>query len=369
MKIIADKDIPYIQDYFSHDFDLILKSGRHITKEDVKEADILLVRSVTTVNSNLLSGTRIKFVGTVTSGHDHLDTAWLDQAGIAYAAAKGFNAPPVADYVVSVIAALQKKGISLNKKMKAAIIGVGDIGRLVDRYLKNLNYETQLCDPIRAQNEIDFVSCSLDEIEDVDLISLHVPLTRDKNHPTFHMIDKHFLKRQREGCLLLNASRGAVIHTDDLLSHGQHLHWCFDVWEHEPYINKAILKQALIATPHIAGYSKQSKMRGINLIYQFMVKQKIIPSIQKKQFDFPMTEKRIEGNDDPTWQDIVLDVFNPSSLTELMQHELLNVSDTSQLFEEMRRQFNQRNEFAFIRIKNQLAEQERRQLSSLSFLV
>ena len=272
MKIIADKDIPYIENYFSRDFDLILKSGRHITKNDVKEADILLVRSVTTVNSNLLSGTRVKFVGTVTSGHDHLDTIWLDQAGIAYAAAKGFNAPAVADYVVSVIAALQKKGIQSNTKMKAAIIGVGDIGHLVERYLKKLNYETLLCDPLRAHHETDFVSHSLDDIEDVDLISLHVPLTRDKNHPTFHFIDKHFLRRQRKDCVLLNASRGAVIHTDDLLSHGQHLHWCFDVWEHEPYINKAILKHTLIATPHIAGYSRQSKLRGIDLIYQLMVK-------------------------------------------------------------------------------------------------
>src|SRR3990167_2411841 len=252
MKIVADSHIPYLDKYFGGKDKLVLKPGRIMTADDVRDADILLVRSVTQAGRGLLSGSRVKFVGSVTAGADHLDTQWLNQAGIAYAVAAGFNAPPVADYILSVIAALQRKTVLPDSGIRACVIGVGHVGQRVASQLKLLGIEVLLCDPVRAANEPDFKSVPLSTISDQDVILLHVPLTKSGEHPTYHFIDKAFLSRQKPGCVLINASRGSVINTEDLMHHGRHLFWCFYVFEHEPKINKGILERAMIATPHIA---------------------------------------------------------------------------------------------------------------------
>ncbi len=349
MKIVADSHIPFIKEYFAAYGELVLKSGRSISHADVKDADVLFVRSITHVDKQLLADTNVKFVGSMTAGADHLDTKWLEEAGIAFSVATGFNAPPVADYVVSVIAALQKKKLLANTGMKAAVIGVGNVGRLVADRLRLLNFKVILCDPIRTQQEEDFHSTPFEELSDVDLISLHVPLSRSGTHPTYHFIGKHFLQRQKPGSILLNASRGAVINSKELIQFGTHMHWCFDVWEHEPNIDKTVLKQAFIATPHIAGYSIQSKIRGIDLIYQIACKKNIIEPMPLVPMVIPRQQLKFSG-DSHDWQDIVLGVLNPLVITSMMQTMLLPAEDAGHFFDEMRNQFNYRHEFAYTRL-------------------
>jgi erythronate-4-phosphate dehydrogenase len=345
MKIVADSHIPFVQDYFGAYGELQLKAGRAIAREDVADADMLLVRSITAVEANLLAGSRVKFVGSVTAGADHLDTAWLDKMGIAWSVAEGFNALPVADYVISVIAALQRRHLLGMYRMKAAVVGVGKVGSLVAARLQLLGFTVLLCDPLRAEQEADFTSVPIETLKDLDLILLHVPLTQSGPYPTHHFIGKDFLQRQKPGCVLLNASRGAVIDSQALLAYGQHLRWCFDVWEHEPHINQKILAQAVIATPHIAGYSVQSKMRGIEMIYQRACQKKFIQSQPIKPLAMPRQELAFAGAKHH-WQDIVLGVFNPLVMTTLMR--------TSSGFDELRHQFNYRHEFAFTSVKADL---------------
>jgi len=349
MKIVADHHIPYVTDYFGSYGELILKPGRQMTAEDVKEADILLVRSVTKVNEELLAHSKVKFVGSVTAGVDHLDTEWLEKAGVPWHAAVGFNAPPVADYVVSVVAALQRRGALPSSGAKAAVIGVGNVGRLVVERLKLLNIEVVLCDPPRREAEPDFRSIALQEIEDVDLISLHVPLTKRSIYPTHHFIDKAFLKKQKEGAVLLNASRGAVINPVDLMLLGTHLNWCFDVWEHEPHIDLNVLNRALIATPHIAGYSVQSKIRGIEKIYRAACEHGIIQAMAKPPLNMPTQKLHFSGQHHH-WQDIVLGIFNPMILGAMMRSTLLAENPDAHAFDHLRHQFNYRHEFSFTNI-------------------
>lgn len=345
MKIVADEHIPFVRDYFGNDNELILKPGRTMTAADVKDADMLLVRSVTNVNAQLLENSRVKFVGSVTAGADHLDTAWLDKAGITWCVATGFNAPPVADYVVSVIAALQRKQILAFTGMKAVVIGVGSVGRLVAERLRMLNFQVILCDPFRAVTEKDFQSVLLDEIADVDFISLHVPLTKDTDHPTFHMINETFLRRQKSNCVLLNASRGAVVDTQALLTHGAHLLWCLDVWEDEPLINKDVLNHAFISTPHIAGYSLQSKIRGTEMIYRIACDKKIISGQGQPTIEMPQQVLRFSGVQHH-WQDVVMGIFNPLLLSVVMRSSILPADNVSQVFDKMRHQFDYRYEFS-----------------------
>ena len=385
MKIVADKNIPFIQEYFDGYGELILKSGRFISPQDLRDADILLVRSITHVDEKLLANTRVKFVGSVTAGADHLDTKYLDEAGIIWSVAAGFNAPPVADYVMSSIAALQSKNVLKQDQVKAAVIGVGNVGRLVVERMKYLNFDIILCDPIRAQEEKNFVSTALQDLSDLDFISLHVPLIKTGEHSTYHFIDKHFLKKQKPGCVLLNASRGSVVHSQELLEHGSHLHWCFDVWEGEPNINKTILEQARIATPHIAGYSVQAKIRGIEMIYRIacekgMIEAKpISPIVMPKQRLNFSNHSRVANHSSFVkqsqsqsccWQDIVLGVFNPLVITEMMRALLLPSSDeeAGHSFDEMRNQFNYRYEFGYTNVLGgDVSEGDRAVLEGLNF--
>ncbi|MBA3662512.1 MAG: 4-phosphoerythronate dehydrogenase [Gammaproteobacteria bacterium] len=349
MKIVADSQIPFIKDFFESYGDLILKSGREIEPLDIKDADMLLVRSITPVTASLLERSSVKFVGSITAGADHLDIQFLEAAAIQYAFAKGFNAPPVADYVVSMIAALKRKKILPDRKLKAAVIGVGNIGRLVVERLKILGMEVIMCDPPRALADKHFISTALAEIEGVDIISLHVPLTKEGSYPTYHCIDDDFLRKQKPGCVIINASRGDIISPPALEAHGKHLIWCLDVWPQEPCINQNLLKQALIATPHIAGYSVQSKRRGIEMIYDQACKKKIIHpkdipalSLTKQTLNF--------AGESHQWEDIVLGIFNPVILTAMMRSQICSAKDPGQAFDEMRRQFNYRYEFSFTNI-------------------
>lgn len=354
MKLVADAHLPFIKDYFANCTDLILKPGRAITTADLQDADALLVRSITHVDENLLANTAVKFVGSVTAGADHLDTQWLESAGIVWRKATGFNAPPVADYVISVIAALQKKDLLRQKNLRAAVVGIGHVGKLVVERLQDLGFDLILSDPLRALHEDGFTSTALSELQDCDLITLHVPLIKSGSFPTYHFIDQAFLKRQKPGCVLLNASRGAVINTKDLLNHGRHLHWCFDVWEHEPRIDRAVLASALLATPHMAGYSVQSKMRGMEMMYQAMCDIDLIPAPLIAPCVMPRLQLAVD-NTQTAWQDLVLRVFNPAEVTKEMCEALLTQQDDGHLFDNMRHAFFNRHEFAYTEFSQALA--------------
>lgn len=369
MRIVADSHIPFIEKYFSAYGELVLKPGRSISNKDVKEADLLLVRSITHVDESLLKDSRVKFVGSMTAGADHLDTKWLDQAGIQWSVAQGFNAPPVADYVISTIAALQRKRIlPTQQRFRAAVIGVGNVGKLVVKRLKLLNCDVIQCDPVRAMHENNFCSTPLEELSDLDLITVHVPLTRTGINPTYHFIDKAFLSRQKKGCVLINASRGSVIETKTLLDMSEHLNLCLDVWEHEPKIDKSVMERALIATPHIAGYSVQSKMRGIDMIYQIACEKKIIQPQAQAPLTFPQQELAFSGGKHH-WQDIVLGVFNPLIITAMLRALLTPEKDYGHLFDDMRHQFNYRHEFAYTYIDALgLTQLDRSILQGLDFM-
>lgn len=339
MKIVADENILLVENYFAHYGELILKPGREITRSDLIDADILLVRSVTKVNQALLENTAVKFVGSTTSGADHLDTDWLEANKIKWSVAAGCNAMAVAEYVICVIAALQKMDLLSHKKIRAAVVGVGRIGQLVADKFKLLGFDVMLCDPLRT----DIISTPLEELTDLDLISFHTPLTKTGNYPTYHLVQKAFLEKQKKNCILLNAGRGEVFAFDSLKKYGKELVWCLDVWENEPKIDVEVLDGAMIATPHIAGYSLQSKYRGIEMVYAAAVQQEVVQENSGKNFLFPRKKISIEHAN--TWQDVVLCVFNPVTVTREMR-QMLAYDPTG--FDSLRKKFADRYEFAFV---------------------
>ncbi|MEA1397803.1 4-phosphoerythronate dehydrogenase, partial [Salmonella enterica] len=125
MKILVDENMPYARELFSRLGEVKAVPGRPIPVEELNHADALMVRSVTKVNESLLSGTPINFVGTATAGTDHVDEAWLKQAGIGFSAAPGCNAIAVVEYVFSALLMLaERDGFSLRDRT-IGIVGVG----------------------------------------------------------------------------------------------------------------------------------------------------------------------------------------------------------------------------------------------------
>lgn len=265
MKIVADENIAYAKHFFAEFGDLVLLAGRSITAADVRDADVLLVRSVTPVNRALLENSAVKFVGSCTIGTDHVDQAYLAEAGICFAFAPGCNAQAVVEYVW---AALQGLSVDLTTA-SVGVVGCGNVGGRLLRALRNKKVNAVGNDPFLSH--ADFPLVNLDAIMQCDVICLHTPLTKIGAHPTFHLFDQSRIHQLKAGAVLLNAGRGAVIDNTALLQRleqQQDLQVVLDVWENEPAINGDLLAQVAIGTPHIAGYSAEGKLRGTEMVYE-----------------------------------------------------------------------------------------------------
>ncbi len=264
MRIIADENIPLLQEYFSVFGEVLPVNGRKLGRDQLRGADILLVRSVTPVNADLLSETPVRFVGTCTIGTDHLDTAYLDSRHIAYASAPGCNADGVAQYVLTALTQLRPGW----RNLRIGVIGCGNVGGRLVRLLRKLGVDCVGYDPFLTTTDA-LPLVTFDEVLTSDVICLHTPLTRTGPHPTEHLIDAAALNKLRPGTLLLNAGRGGAIDNTALLAHlnsGADLQVVLDVWEKEPGINPQLARKVAIATPHIAGYSSEGRTNGSAMI-------------------------------------------------------------------------------------------------------
>jgi len=271
MRIIADENIPCVAKAFASLGEVTLLPGRGMTAAQVRDADILLVRSVTRVDARLLAGSNVQYVGSATIGFDHVDRANLQQQGIGFSTAPGSNATSAAEYVVSALLALAaRQGLDPAGKT-VGIIGCGNVGSRVRQKLSALGMECLVNDPpLQAEGgQGDFVD--LDTALQADVVTLHVPYTREGSYPTHHLADAAFLARLRPGAVFINTARGAVADNaalDRLLENRSDLSVVLDVWEGEPDISLSLLEKVQLGTPHIAGYSLDGKLRGTEMIYR-----------------------------------------------------------------------------------------------------
>jgi len=272
MRIFADKNILAVQSSFSSHGELHLFDGRSVSQAELVDADALLVRSITSVDESLLRGTKIRFVGSATSGIDHIDTTYLRDTGIHFVDAKGSNANAVVDYCFTALAyAALHRNFSLSGS-KFGIVGAGAVGGLFATKLEELGLEVRCCDPLLAlSGESEREYHSLQAVLDCDVVSLHVPLTSRGPHPTRSLIGKEELATLRKNAILINACRGCVV--DELalkllLLKRQDIMTVFDVWADEPTIDSSLAQSVDIATPHIAGYSMEAKSNATRVLVQ-----------------------------------------------------------------------------------------------------
>lgn len=269
LKIVADENIPYVREAFSTIGDVVTVHGRSMTSATVRDADLLLVRSVTKVNGALLDGSNVRFVATATIGEDHLDKAYLDGHGIAYASAPGSNANSVAEYVVSALLRVADRFDFDLEGKTLGIVGVGNVGSRVIKKAEALGMRCILHDPPLADKTGAPCYRPMEELLSCDVLTFHVPLTKSEPYPTHHLVDEAFLKRVKPGAVIINSSRGAVVDGAALaraIASGHLLAAVLDVWEGEPDIDVGLLERVCLGTPHIAGYSFDGKVNGTRQI-------------------------------------------------------------------------------------------------------
>ncbi len=271
MLIVADENIPLVHEAFADLGEVRTLPGRDLRRADLDGAELLLVRSVTRVDSALLAGSAVRFVASATIGRDHLDSDWLDAAGIGWATAPGCNARAVAEWVIAALLRICHAQRRDWRELRCAVIGYGNVGRRVAELLGALALDCLVCDPPLAESggvapAGGFVD--LDTALDCDLVSLHTPLSRAGRHPTAGMLGAAELARMRCGSLLFNSGRGAVIDGAALLAElrAGRLHAALDVWPGEPRLDPALLRRVALGTPHIAGYSYEGRVRGTQMI-------------------------------------------------------------------------------------------------------
>jgi erythronate-4-phosphate dehydrogenase len=276
MKIIADDKIPFLKGILEPYADVVYVPGKSISRTMLKDADALLVRTRTCCNSDLLEGTNVRFVGTATIGFDHIDTAWCERRGIVWKNAPGCNAGSVNQYIASTLVHLSEKfGFSLKDRV-LGVVGVGNVGSKVVLTAEALGMRVYLCDPprVRSGRACGFISLG-GIIRECDIITLHVPLNREGEDKTYHMINDSLLSTVNSGTIIINTSRGEVadgLAIKKALKDKKIAGAVLDVWEKEPDIDLELMKLCMQATPHIAGYSADGKANGTAMIIRELSK-------------------------------------------------------------------------------------------------
>lgn len=266
--IVLDENIAY-PECFEVFGNVTRIKGREISNSILKDCDFLIVRSVTKVDEQLLKNTNVKFVGTATSGTEHIDLECLKKNKIYFADAKGCNSFAVAEYVITAISKLLSETDEYFYDKTIGIIGFGNIGTKVAKMCQALGMKVKINDPPLERINKSFQSKPLNEILNCDIITLHVPLTFQGVDKTFNLLDDN-ISLIKENSILINISRGGVVNELKLLEilSKKKIKLITDVWLNEPDINIDLLSKSEIATPHIAGYSIEGKVNGTKMIFE-----------------------------------------------------------------------------------------------------
>lgn len=290
MTIVCDQHIPFLLEAVRNEWpqvELIPLKPEQIDAFSIRNADVLVVRTRTRVNEQLLAGSSVRLVCTATIGFDHIDTAYCEAHGIQWISCPGCNAQAVCDYIEEALYEVQRDNGQGTKEVSIGIVGVGHVGSLVAKMAERRGMKVLLNDPPKG------VGVSLDFIaQNCDIITFHVPL--DKT--TYHLCDEAFLRACKPCALIINAARGGVVDEAALLRSGHP--YILDTWENEPDINPDVLAHALRASMHIAGYSIEGKRNATQMCLNGIAEVFGLPKIDISGYRYNgITESRIKSNE------------------------------------------------------------------------
>ena len=343
MKFVIDKAIPFVEGVFEPFAAVIYKEGPDIAREDLLDADALVIRTRTRCDAALLEGTSVKIIATATVSMDNIDLAWCKDHGIFVRNASGCNAGGVTNYVFSALyGTAARKSIPLSGAT-LGIIGLGSAGSRVEEMGLALGFKTLRYDPWRAAKEGPSEFCDLDTVlAGADVVTLHIPV----NDTTRGMADASFFARMKPGAFFINTAQGELVVEEDLIRAIPRLGpVALDTWCHEPDINRTLLDLVDIATPHIAGYTLQGKQIGTSLAIRAVARFFGLSGL----YDFFPTTEIIE------YQAVHIDAHDKTQgqIASVIQYNYPIFTDDFMFrmapdrFSEMRANYSYRREFYF----------------------
>ena len=283
-KIIADKDIPFLNGVLEPYANVTYLPGRQITRDTLKDADAILIRTRTKCYESNLKGTSVRFIGTATIGFDHIDTQYCEENNIKWTNAPGCNSSSVQQYIAGALLKMaSESGFNLAEKT-IGIIGVGNVGTKVEKFAGIMGMNVLLNDPPRARKEGEKNFVNFEKIlYESDIVTVHVPLNIVGEDCTHHLFNDMSFKKINKGAWFINSSRGEIVDTiavKNAIESGKLRGIVLDVWENEPFIDLELMARAFIATPHIAGYSIDGKANGTAMVVNALC----------KYFDLPLKD-------------------------------------------------------------------------------
>lgn len=369
MKIIVDKNIPFLKGIIESYGEVVYLAGTDFSKEAIKDADTLIVRTVTHFGKDLLEGSNVKLICTATIGYDHIDTKYCDEHGIKWANAPGCNSGSVEQYIASALIIMaQRKGFLLKDKT-IGIIGVGNVGKKVALVCEALGMRVLKNDPPREEFEGSGEFVSLERIkQEADIITFHTPLIREGKYSTYHFGDDSFFLSLGKKPIIINAARGGIVDTKAIkvaLAQKQISGAIIDCWEKEPTIDLDYMAMVDIATPHIAGYSADGKGNATRMSLEAIadfwslskkpINKVVIPEIGNSVIDW----NALEGN---KLEQAIIKTYNP-----IEDHNRLIVNPFS--FSTLRGNYPLRREYLNYSVKNVEDKEDRAILQKLGFII
>ena len=338
MKITIDNAIPFIAGVFEPYAEVQYLAGERFDAESVRDSDALIVRTRTKCNAALLDGSKVRLIATATIGYDHIDLDYCRAHNIEVATAAGCNSRGVLQWVAAALRLLAERQGWTPSERRLGIVGVGNIGRLVEEYGRRWGFDVVCCDPPRARIEGgDFQT--IDEIASTcDIITFHVPLIREGEDCTVHLAGEHFFSQIRPNTIILNASRGEVVN-NTLLRQAiaeRRCTACLDVWEREPSIDRELLQMVEVATPHIAGYSAQGKANATAMSVQAVAR---VFGLPLEEF-YPTEVKRVAPQT-IEWADMCATIDHYCDLAT----ESRALREHPDHFEQLRNEYRYREEY------------------------
>ncbi len=356
IKIIADDKIPFLKGVLEPFASIQYLNYTQINNEVLKDVDALIIRTRTKCNADLLDGTNVKFIATATIGFDHIDTNYCEEKNIKWVNAPGCNSSSVLQYFALALLNLADKKNILLKEKTLGIIGVGNVGKKIEKFAHTIGMNVLLNDPPRERTEGSNNFVSLDYlIQNADIITFHVPLNKDGIDKTYHLADESFFEKFNSQKILINTSRGEGIKTEALknaVKQKKISSLILDVWENEPQIDNKLLNLTDIATPHIAGYSADGKANGtavcvneLNKFFNLGLNENWYP----EEIPLPNNSSQIIVDcKNKSFQQIIFELVNHTYKIFDDDNRLRKSTET---FEQQRANYPVRREFNFYKVK------------------
>src|SRR5579883_3016607 len=231
-----------------------LADKKGAVKDEIRDADALIVRSATKVTSDLLShATKLRAIGRAGVGVDNVDLDAATRQGIVVMNTPGGNATSVAEETLALLLALARRIPQANQSMKEAkwekkkfvgielrgkrlgLIGM-EVARLAQAFqMEVIAHDPHVCSLVANQQNVKLVSLEK-VLKTSDFISLHCSATPE----TTHLLNARTLAMTKKGVRIVNCARGELISEADLLQALEDGHVAgaaLDVFEKEPPVD------------------------------------------------------------------------------------------------------------------------------------